>query len=155
VEKITACQVMSRKVLTVSPDWPVSLLVDFLTTHSISGAPVVERETPIGVVSLTDVARSGALAKGRSSEVHTFYRQGLERIVGREELAAFRVDVESQTTVREIMTPVVFSVEEEATVQEVANAMITGRIHRVLVTQAKKMVGIISAMDLLPLVRAM
>ena len=44
---------------------------------------------------------------------------------------------------------------EDASVQEVANAMVTGRIHRVLVTRAKKMVGIISSLDLLPLVRDM
>src|SRR5450755_3908940 len=132
MEKVTAVDVMTREVLTVGPDWPVDRLVEFLSNHSIWGAPVVSEEgAPIGVVSLTDVARSGALAERRLSEVPTYYRQGLEKIVGREELAAFRVDVESQTIVREIMTPVVFSVDEEATVQEVAEAMITGRIHRV------------------------
>jgi hypothetical protein len=39
--------------------------------------------------------------------------------------------------------------------EEVASAMVTGHIHRVLVTRAKKMVGIISSMDLLELVRDM
>jgi CBS domain-containing protein len=57
--------------------------------------------------------------------------------------------------VGDIMTPLVFSVAEDATVQEVAAAMITGRIHRVFVTRAGALVGIISAMDLLPLVRDM
>jgi signal-transduction protein with cAMP-binding, CBS, and nucleotidyltransferase domain len=76
-------------------------------------------------------------------------------MVAREELAAFRVEVESQTTVREIMTPMVFSVDETASVQEVASAMITGRIHRVLVTRHNKMVGIISSLDLLSFVRDM
>jgi CBS domain-containing protein len=156
VKQITAAQVMTRQVLTVRADWPVNRLVKFLVDHSISGAPVVsEQEVPIGVVSLTDVARNGEFVKRNQSEVHAFYRHGLERIVGREELGAFRVEVESHTTVREIMTPVVFSVEQEATVQEVANTMITGRIHRVIVTGASRIVGIISSLDLLPVVRAM
>ena len=49
----------------------------------------------------------------------------------------------------------VFSVDETASVQEVASAMITGRIHRVLVTRHNKMVGIISSLDLLSFVRDM
>ena len=156
MDKISASQVMTREVLSVRPDWPVSRLVEFLTEHFISGAPVLsEQDVPIGVVSLTDLARNGSFAETSRSEVHAFYRQGLEPIAGREDVASLRIDVESQTTVREIMTPVVFSVEEEATVQEVANTMITGRIHRVLVTRAKTIVGIISSLDLLPLVRAM
>jgi CBS domain-containing protein len=156
LDKITASQVMTREVLTVGPDWSIDRLVEFLSNHAISGAPVVSEENvPMGVVSLTDVARNGALAERRPAEVHTYYGPGLEKTLGREDFAAFRVDVESQTTVREIMTPVVFSVDDESTVREVANAMITGRIHRVIVTRAQKMVGIISSMDLLPLVRDM
>jgi CBS domain-containing protein len=50
------------------------------------------------------------------------------------------------------MTGVVFSVDEDATVEEVANMMVTGRIHRVFVTRAGKIVGVISSLDLLPLV---
>lgn len=155
VKNITASQVMTHEVLSASPDWSVDRLVTFLTDHNISGAPVVsEKGVPIGVVSLTDVARNGALTE-RSSNAPPYYRQGLEKVVGRHELAEFHVDFESQTTVGEIMTPVVFSVDEGATVQEVASAMVTGHIHRVLVTRAKKMVGIISSMDLLELVRDM
>jgi len=155
VNKITASQVMTRDVLSARPDWSVDQLIEFLTDHGISGAPVVsEQDTPIGVVSLTDVARGGALTE-RDAQAPAYYRQGLEHLVGRDELNAFRVELESQTTVGDIMTRVVFSVDESASVQEVATAMVTGRIHRVLVTQSKKVVGIISSMDLLPLVRDM
>lgn len=155
VNKVTASQVMTRDVLSARPDWSVDQLVEFLTEHGISGAPVLsEHDEPIGVVSLTDVARNGAITE-RSAEAPDYYRHGLEQIVGRDQLAAFRVEVESETTVADIMTPVLFSVDQDASVQEVAGAMVTGRIHRVLVTQAKKVVGIISSMDLLPLVRDM
>jgi CBS domain-containing protein len=37
-------QVMTREVLTVRPDLPVDRLVEFLTDHSISGAPVVSEQ---------------------------------------------------------------------------------------------------------------
>ena len=153
---VTAAQVMTREVLTVEADWPVERLVEFLTNHSISGAPVVSAaRKPIGVVSLTDIARNGALGEHRTSETHGFYRNELSSKVARDEMRGLHVETESTTTVGDIMTPLVFSVAEDATVQEVAAAMITGRIHRVFVTRAGALVGIISAMDLLPLVRDM
>jgi CBS domain-containing protein len=153
---VTAAQVMTREVLTVGADWPIERLVEFLTNHSISGAPVVsDARKPIGVISLTDVARNGGLGEHGSAEVHGFYRNELSSLVARDEMRGLHVDAESTTTVKDIMTPLVFSVAEDATVQEVAEAMITGRIHRVFVTREGALVGIISAMDLLPLVRDM
>ena len=56
-------------------------------------------------------------------------------------------------TVQDIMTPTVFSVDEEAALQHVADAMIRGRIHRVFVTRQKKLVGIITALDMLKIIR--
>ncbi len=152
--KLTASQVMTRDVLSVGLDWPMERLLDFLVDHSISGAPVVaDDHRPVGVVSLTDVARNGALPASR--EVPAYYRAGLDRTMAREEMRAFHVDAPAETTVQDLMTPVVFSVEEDAPVQEVAEAMITGRIHRVFVTRKGKMIGVISAMDLLPIIRDM
>lgn len=154
--KKTAADVMTKDVATVDSDWPLDRLMTFLTDRAISGAPVVNAEgEPIGVVSLTDIARNGVTAEGAGEDATAYYAEGLARHVSREELGGFHADAGSATVVRDIMTPVVFAVEADATVQEVAETMATGRVHRVLVTRAGKMAGIISAMDLLPLVRDM
>jgi predicted transcriptional regulator len=155
MKKMTVAQVMTRRMLTVEPDWSVDQLMKFFADHSISGAPVVEGDKPIGVVSLTDIARNGALPENASEETPNYYRQGLDRVVASEEMSHFHLEAESQTSVRDIMTRVVFAVEEDATVQEVAEMMITGRIHRVFVRSAGKLVGVVTSMDLLPLVRDM
>ena len=118
-----------------------------------SGAPVVDgKGALIGVVSLNDIARGSTLSASRSPEAHAFYSHGLERAVAREETARFRVD-DSPTTVRQIMTPMIFSVDASAPVQEVADTMIRGHIHRLFVMERGNMVGVISALDLLSLVR--
>ena len=70
-----------------------------------------------------------------------------------EEAARFRVVDDSQTTVSDIMTPTIFSVPSSADVQEVAEAMIRGHIHRIFATESGEIVGAISALDLLALVR--
>lgn len=154
---ITASQVMSPNVLTVGADWAIPELLEFLTNHAITGAPVIDGEGRlVGVVSYTDVARSGGFVEQASAqEAHVFYRHGLEQHVAQEEMSRFRVEVADALTVGDIMTPMVFAVQSNAAVQDVAEMMITGRIHRVLVKQDDKMVGIISALDLLPLVRDM
>ena len=51
----------------------------------------------------------------------------------------------------DIMTPAVYAVAEDATVSEVASMMLKEHLHRVLVTQGEKVVGIISTSDLLGL----
>lgn len=157
MKNITASEIMTPDVLTVAGDLPVNRIVELLADHAISGVPVVSEEgKPIGIVSLTDLARSGKiLEKSRDGEVPAYYREGLGRRVARDDMALLRVAEESATTARDVMTPMVFSVDATTPVQEVADAMIRGRIHRVLVTRAGAMVGIISSMDLLPLVRDM
>jgi len=153
----TAADVMTTDIATIDPDWPVDRLLDFLSDKAITGGPVVTpRGEPIGVVSLTDVARNGGVAeRNQDRRADAYYKKTLETQVGAEEIGRFHADSNAQTTVRDIMTPVVFAVEEDATVQEVAAMMTTGRIHRVFVRRDGKMTGIITSMDLLPLVRDM
>ncbi len=156
MNKITASDVMTRDVVVVAADLPINRLVDILVDNSISGAPVVSGDgKPIGIVSLSDLVRSHALGEAPAANGSSYYGQGLERLVAREDMASLGVGAESTTAARDIMTPMIFSVEEDIAVQEVADAMIRGRIHRVLVTRKGVMVGIISSLDLLCIVRDM
>lgn len=149
----TAADVMTHGVLTVDPDWSISELATFLEDHAISGAPVVDAKgAPLGVVSVTDIARRGAVAESSAPETHSFYHHGVERAVAREEAARFRV-VDDASRVRDIMTPMIFSVDTTAPVEEVADAMTRGRIHRLFVIEDERLVGVISSLDLLPLIR--
>lgn len=53
--------------------------------------------------------------------------------------------------VREIMTPTVYTVPDDEPVPQIARAMIAGRIHRLFVTRDKRVVGIVTPLDLLRL----
>ena len=53
--------------------------------------------------------------------------------------------------VADIMTPTVYSVDEEALVSEIASLMLDQHLHRVLVTRGEKVVGIVTTSDLLGL----
>jgi CBS domain-containing protein len=153
VKNAIAGELMTREILMARADWGVDRLMEFLTDNGISGAPVVgEGDEPVGVVSHTDIVRNGSVSARRTSEPPRFYRM-LENVLAPEEIAGFRMEAEPDLTVRDIMTPMVFAVEEDTTVQEVAAMMITGKIHRVFVRAGGKLAGVITAMDLLSVVR--
>ena len=64
--------------------------------------------------------------------------------------------VENPTVkVREIMTPVIIDVPHDAPIAEVAAKMIESRVHRLFVTRGERMVGIVTALDMLQVVRAL
>jgi CBS domain-containing protein len=153
VKNVIAGELMTRDILMARADWGVDRLMEFLTDNGISGAPVVgDDERPIGVVSHTDIARNGAVAARPRSEPPRYYRM-LENVLAPEEVAGFRMEAEPDVTVHDIMTPMVFAVEEDTTAQEIAEMMIKGKIHRVFVRTAGKLTGVITAMDLLSLIR--
>jgi len=154
--KLKARDIMTSNILMVGEDWLIDRLAEFLVEHSISGAPVVSVDGKlIGVVSLTDIARFNSLPVRDlgTGDLHEYYQPAVELQVAKEELSGFRIEGESLTTVRDIMTPVIFSVPEEAPVQQVAETMIKGHIHRLFVTKDDEVIGIISAFDLLTVIR--
>jgi CBS domain-containing protein len=71
------------------------------------------------------------------------------------ELGLARDDLEgvpaADLLVRDIMTPSVYSVTEDATVSEVASRMLDSHVHRLLVLREGKPVGIVTTSDLLGL----
>lgn len=154
LDEVTAADVMNTEVMTIRHDWPVSYLAEFLTEHSISGGPVVTDEGKLlGVVSVTDIVRHDSFPERRPAKeiAPIYYHHALEDHYSHEDLSSFRFATNDQTTVREIMTPMLFAVPEDAKMLEVAKTMITGRIHRVLVTKGDELVGIISALDVIRL----
>ena len=105
------------------------------------------------MVSITDITRVQKDDTSSSNDMHDYYQLALERQLGTEGMKGMRVDFEPEMTVGDIMTPVVFEVAEDDTVQQVASAMLNGHIHRVCVTRDGELVGVVSAFDMLRVVR--
>ncbi|MDX1545648.1 MAG: CBS domain-containing protein [Rhodothermales bacterium] len=150
---LIARDVMTTDVLAARDDWPVSRLAEFLTEYGISGAPVLDGDGRlVGVASMTDLVRHDALPEReppRPGRQRAGDRLVLAGRVAEEESTAFLVEGGSETSVGDIMTPTVFTVEETTPLEEVAETMIRGRIHRVFVTRGTAIVGLVTALDLL------
>ena len=153
---LLAKDIMNPDVLSVGPDWSIGQLADFLCANSISGAPVISEDNKLlGVVSMTDLVRQASMPGVNSCLVSAdeSYIHSPERQYSPEEIGTSRIDAQSLVTVNDIMTPVTFNVNEYTRIQDVADAMLRGRIHRVFVTRNESLIGIITTMDLLSAIR--
>ena len=156
INDVTVGEVMQRDVLAVDADWPLDKLARFLVDNSISGAPVTDENGElVGVVSMTDLVRHNSITEKDTvaSQTHDVYLYELERHIGNEELQVFHTQYESPVQVREIMTPLIFKVSEEDSIREVADIMLKGRIHRVFVTRDTLLTGIVTALDMMQVIR--
>jgi CBS domain-containing protein len=84
---------------------------------------------------------------------HDVYLYELESQMSREELRVFHAREESTVRVSDIMTPMIFRVDRDTSLQEIAETMLKGRIHRVFVTEDGKLTGIVTALDMLQVIR--
>ena len=80
-----------------------------------------------------------------------FYQNA--RVEGHHIPAGFQVEDFNNGVVADVMTPVVHSVTEEASVETVARLMTRKHIHRVIVRRSRRVTGIISALDVLRVYR--
>ena len=153
MRSITARDLMNPKILTVSDLMSVRELARFLIDKQISGAPVVDEEgNLVGVVSVTDVASVTSDDVGIRTDRRNpdFYLRDLEETYSEEEVQSFHIE-EDDLSVADIMTPTIFSVDEDEGVSAIARMMLDGHLHRILVTRDDNAVGIISTSDLLGL----
>jgi len=143
---------MNPDIMTVADEMTTDELARYLIEREISGAPVVDSQGHlIGVVSMTDIGRNIAEPSDLcSSSGSNFYRDDTVDLA-LEDLGQRYVE-ERAVTVRDVMTPVIHQVPVTASVAEVARIMVEEHIHRLVVTQGKDPVGIITSMDLLKMV---
>ena len=140
---MNAADIMTRNVVSVSPDTTVPELVNLLLGRNISGAPVVDAAGMlVGVVTEGDLVRR--------AELGTEKKRGgwLSFFTGTATMAQEYVRSHA-TKVSDIMSPGVVAVERTASLSEIADLMETKHIRRVPVVDGGKVVGIVSRANLL------
>lgn len=145
---LTVAHVMTDKPVLARADMDVHELEQLFLEHRIHGAPVVDDNGRlIGVVSQSDLLawhfESGHDGIGFYEPVDL--RRGELRRLSLADVRTARV--------AEVMTPLVHAIRPEETAAEAAARMIRHRIHRLVVVDGGlRVLGVVSAMDLLQLV---
>ncbi len=152
IQDFSVSDLMSKNVLCVYEGWTIQRLAEFFLKHEISGAPVIASDHElVGVVSVSDIFHfENADDETKSEALRCCYRDstGID-IASREDLVNWSKSSQASCTVHQIMANQVISVSSDSKLSEVAATMIENDIHRVFVTEDEKIIGIVSALDVL------
>lgn len=150
--ELTAADIMQASVITVGRQTVLADVERVLVDHRISGVPVTDAAGRVlGVVSMRDLVEryaDGATPRRQPS----FY--DAPTWDPDEEYGAAMVPDASEDVAADVMTSNVHGVEREATVPEIAALMLKHEIHRVLVKDRGRFVGIVSTTDIVRAVAA-
>ena len=147
---VTARDIMRKNVVTVNYATPLSEVERRLSDHRIGGAPVTDESGHIiGVISVKDLIERYA----ENTESHPrrgpgFFHLSSEEMQD-EDFDTFEVPDEAEETAGDIMTGEVFSVAADAGLKQIAGQMVKHRVHRLLVEEDGKYIGLISTMEIL------
>src|SRR5688572_24191031 len=120
-------EIMHDGVLGIRPDASVHELLQLLAQEQISGVPVLGAgDELLGVVFATDLVVCAAVHGHPDSSVPW-----------------------DQFQVQDIMTPAACTATPDLTVAEVARFMVAAHIHRALVTENGKLLGIVTTFDIM------
>ncbi|HEY2134835.1 MAG TPA: CBS domain-containing protein [Xanthobacteraceae bacterium] len=136
-------EVMSEQIVSIAPDAPVLDAVRLMLQHKISGLPVIDAAGVLqGVVTEGDFLRRAETGTQRKRA------RWIEFLMGPGRLATEYVHV-SGRKVNEVMTPDVYTVTEDAPLEQAVHLMERHRIKRVPVVRDGKVVGIVTRSNLM------
>jgi CBS domain-containing protein len=139
-----AADVMTTAVLTVQPTMTVRETAQLFVTNRISGAPVVDAQgRVVGMIS------EGDLLHREELETHESARSWWLNFFAASSRDAADYVKSHARTVEDVMTQDVISVNETATLSEIADLLETHRIKRVPVLRGGMLVGIVSRANLI------
>lgn len=148
---LTAESIMSRTLLSAYEGWTIFRLAEFFIKHNISGAPVIASDHElVGVVTVSDIFKfSNMDESNRREALRNYYREACEIDLDENSLREWSAHAEKNCTVHQIMKKEIITVEKDFTLAQIAAVMVANDVHRVVVTDNKIALGVITSMDIL------
>ena len=122
-------EIMSTKVVTASPDDPLTKVWDMMVDRDFTGLPVVKDGKPIGMITRFDILKRGWARISKESETRP-------------------VD-STQMHAEKLMSSPIFSIKSEASLTEALELMRKYDIGRIAVVDEENLVGIVDRNDLI------
>jgi CBS domain-containing protein len=133
-------EIMTKDVITVSPDTTLRELGKILKEKRISGIPVVDGiGNIVGIVTVTDILRILQEIYRWQEMERSATRLHISDLVGKEEL---------NKKVKDVMKKNVYTLDENKDINEVMRLMFNRQIHTIPITKDGKLAGIIGKRDL-------
>ncbi len=152
---IKAGDIMTRSLVTLLPEAKLRDAARTLAENRITGALVVDGSgRPIGVLSTSDIVNYDAEKEVEGETAASdFYQRPMPLVEDMDDYSEVDQDLDwtnapgHDVTVADRMTGRVISVRAAAALPELARTMVQERIHRVFVSDGRRIVGIVSSSD--------
>ncbi len=144
---------MNKRVIHISPDITIFDAAKILSKSNIAGAPVVEKNKIVGLISISDIIRFIDIKLGKLPKIDT---PGLSSLVfALIQIEKLRQDFKKEMNkiacfkVRQVMTKNVITVCPSMSLVEVAELMEKHDVNRLPVVNRGRLVGIVARADLI------
>jgi CBS domain-containing protein len=149
----TVKEFMNKKVICLNPDDTVFDAAKILSQLSIAGAPVVEKEKIVGIISISDIIKFVDIKLGKlpkigtpglstlllvllqMQKVHSDFKKELKKITA--------------TKIKDVMSKNVITVSPNSSIIEVAELMEKHDVNRLPVVDNEKIIGIVARADII------
>jgi len=144
---------MNSDVVCFTSNASVFEVAKVFSQKDISGAPVVEKDRVIGIISISDIVKfiSMKLAKTETSQIPSLSLLLLNFVKSGKDYLIFKKEIEriSKTEIKSMMSKKVVSINPEASLFEAASVMEKNDVNRLPVIENDGLVGIIARADLI------
>ena len=143
---IKAKDIMTRKVITVSPDTEITEAARLLLKHHFNGLPVVDEGGRLqGIICQEDL-----IVQQKKLPLPSFFTL-LDGLIPLKSYKSLEKELEkiAATTVAKAMTPDPVTVDPETDLEDIATLMVKHNTHTMPVLDQVKLVGIIGKEDVL------
>jgi CBS-domain-containing membrane protein len=138
--------IMTRELITVSPETEIVHATKLLLENRINGVPVTdERGKLVGVLCQSDL-----IAQQKKLPIPSFFTllNGLIPLISKKQLEK-QVRKIAAITVAQAMTPNPVTVQPDMNIEEVATLMVDRNFHTIPVVDEGELVGIVGKEDML------
>jgi len=142
---LKASDIMTKDLVTVSPDMEIIKAARILLEKGINGVPVVEAGRLVGILCQSDL-----IAQQKKLPVPSLFTL-LDGFIPLRSSKQFEKALQkiAATTVSDAMTRDPVAVGPETTVEEIATLMVDRNFHTIPVLEKGKLVGIVGKEDVL------
>lgn len=146
---LLAKDLMTTAVTTIKSGVPLSELERTLSELRVSGMPVIDASgNLVGVVSRTDIVRALSGAQSDAEAVLAYYRDVAGAEPAPSELSRMIGERAASLRVEDVMATNLLAVRPDLPLPEVARLLVERRVHRVLVTEGQRLLGLVSSFDI-------
>ena len=135
---------MTKEVFAVASDTSIETASRLLATNGISGAPVISASgKPIGVITLSDLVDPDRPRSKRDGYplFYVLHDSIVDEIGDSVAVTGGRVD--------DVMSKAILSIDSSATLRDAGLQLLENCVHRLLVIDEGKLVGVVSSLDVL------